>query len=347
MDSFILSGREVFDGFPEPVFWTKDRRLSYWNPAAERLCRGAGEMPLEHEELPSFLAALPEESCLTEGWIAGRHYTIQVRPMNEGCLYLLRPEAAQGGLSQTRVADLMARMRSPMSSMYAAMQAVSGEEETLEILNRNYCRLLRLMEEVELSQQLDGESFLPSVLDLAGLCRDVMRQVQSLARDYGPVIQYEEACGSILVRGEERLLRQMLYQLLSNAWRAAGQEGSVTIQLSLLGRRAVLHVTNTGKGISEAALGAAFDPERAEGLSGGGLGIPICRRIAQLHGGTLMLESGPSGTTATCSLPVVRENGGVLCTPPLRYQVELGIPEVLVALSDVLPREAYASRDLE
>ena len=58
----------------------------------------------------------------------------------------------------------------------------------------------------------------------------------------------------------------MLYQLLSNAWRAAGQEGSVTIQLSLLGRRAVLHVTNTGKGISEAALGAAFDPERAEVL---------------------------------------------------------------------------------
>lgn len=346
MESFTLSGRELFDGFPEPVFWTLGQQLSYWNQAAVRLCRSAGEGPPELG-LPAFLSGLPEECCLTQARIAGQIYDIQIQPVSGGWLYVLRMKQTEGVLSRMRIADLMQRMRAPMGSMYAAMQQLDGEEGPMQMLNRNYCRLLRLVEEVELAQQLDGEGFVPAILDLAGLCRSVIRQVQGAAGRQGPTICYEEERGSILVRGEDRLLRHLLYHMLSNAWQAAGAEGSITVRLSVLGRRARLSVSDSGAGMAPAALGTAFDPEETASLTGAGLGLALCQRIAQLHGGSLMLKSGETGTTAACSLPVVRETGGVLCTPSLNYQVEQGIPEVLVALADVLPLEAYDSQEMD
>lgn len=356
MQTFTMTGQELFDSFPEPVFWTCGRRLAYWNHAAERLCRETGMRLEEGGALPGALEPLDgTEHRAADLSLAGRGFHALGQPLSEGRLFLLRPAAAETALSGRRLQLLMERMRGPMSNLYTAVQMLEepAESPVPGIMTRSIYRLLRMVGEVECVHRLeDPKEFFPVVLDLAGLCREVVRQTQPLSRRYGGGLAYEEEESSLLVLGESELLEMMLYQLISNAWRASGRECEILLRLSRQGERAVLTVNDHGGGMEEAELAAAFDPnaggEQLTDVSAGlGLGIPICRHIAQLHGGSLVLENRPGrGVSATFSVPVARGKLSLRAPGP-RPQAESGLPRVLLELSDVLPREAFHRRELE
>lgn len=358
MLSFTLSGQELFQDLPEPVFWTCRERLAYWNRAAERLCREAGVPLKEGEGLPAALELLEgTEERAADVRLAGRLFHGVAKAAADGRLYLLRPAEEDNVLSDRRISFLMDRMRGPMSNLYTAMQMLPEAEERTaqEIMHRNYCRLLRMMNEVEFSCRLTQAepSLQPVVLDLAGLCREVVRQVEPLAKRYGRRVCYEEGQASLLVLGDSELLEKLIYHLVSNAWRASEEGGSITLRLGKKADRAVLTVADQGGGMSGRTLFSVFDPngggeELTDVEAGTGLGIPICRRIAELHRGTLVVEnSAGQGVAVTLSLPTVRQGGASLRQPPLRYETDGGIPRVLLELSDVLPYEAFGRRELE
>lgn len=359
MQTFTLTGQELFDSFPEPVFWTCLGRLTYWNHAAEQLCREAGT-PLERNgELPGPLQLLDgKEEQAADLRLAGRVFHGLGQPLSEGRLFLLRPAEAEAVLSGRRLSLLMERMRGPMSNLYTAMQMLSepADSQTVEIMLRNFYRLLRMMNEVEFSRRLadqTGGEFSPVTLDFAGLCREVVRQTEPLAERYGRRLVYETEESSLLVLGESALLEQMLYQLISNAWRASGQEGLITMRLSRQQDRAVLTVTDQGGGMSGTELASAFNPdaggeELTDVEAGLGLGIPISRYITQLHRGSLILENrAGQGMSATVSLPVSRGSSRPLRAPAPRAHLENGISRVLLELSDVLPHRAFRLCELE
>ena len=99
--------------------------------------------------------------------------------------------------------------------------------------------------------------------------------------------------------------------------------------------------------MEERELMTAFEPESSEsGLKPVGLGLTICRKIATLHGGALMLTSGKQGTRVTLSLPV--DDGRE--APALRSRTvdyTGGFPPALVALSDLLPESFFVSEEQE
>lgn len=356
MQRFTLAGQELFDSFPDPVFWTCRRRLAYWNHAAELLCRESGVRLEEGGDLPAPLEPLDgTENRAAELSLAGRGFHALGQSMSEGRLFLLRPAAVETALNGRRLALLMERMRGPMSNLYTSLQMLEepADSPVLGIMTRNIYRLLRMINEVEFVRRIeDQKDFFPVVLDLAGLCREVARQTEPLSKRYGGGLVYEEEEASLLVLGESELLEMMLYQLISNAWRASGREHEISLRLSRRGDRAVLTVNDHGGGMNEAALATVFDPnaggEKLTDVSAGlGLGIPICRHIVQLHGGSLVLENRPGqGVSATVSLPVARGRLS-LHTPDWRAQPESGLPRVLLELSDVLPREAFCRCELE
>lgn len=358
MLSFTLSGQELFQDLPEPVFWTCREKLAYWNRAAERLCKEAGVPLKEGEALPAALELLEgTEERAADVHLAGRLFHGVAKAAAGGRLYLFRPAAEGNVLSDQRISFLMDRMRGPMSNLYAAMQMLPEleEEAPQEIMHRNYCRLLRMMNEMEFSYWLaqGGPSLRPVVLDLAGLCRGVVRQVEPLAKRYGRQVCYEEGQASLLVLGDSELLEKLICHLVSNAWRASEEGGVITLRLGKKADRAMLSVTDQGGGMSGRTLFSVFDPngggeELTDVESGMGLGIPICRHIAELHRGTLVVENSVGqGVTVTLSLPAVRQGGGSLRQPSLRYETDGGIPRVLLELSDVLPYEAFGRRELE
>jgi two-component system heavy metal sensor histidine kinase CusS len=89
-----------------------------------------------------------------------------------------------------------------------------------------------------------------------------------------------------------------------------GPGGQVAIELSTDGGRAILRVSDTGVGIDQQHLPHVFerfyrvDASRA-GTEGTGLGLAIVKRIAEIHGGTVSVDSQPgSGSTFTVMLPL-------------------------------------------
>jgi two-component system NtrC family sensor kinase len=102
-------------------------------------------------------------------------------------------------------------------------------------------------------------------------------------------------------------LNQVWMNLLVNAAQAAGPHGRVRVATRLDGRRAVITVSDTGRGIAPEHLDKIFDPfftTKPVG-EGTGLGLSISYGIVERHGGSIGVESSPgAGTTFTVTIPV-------------------------------------------
>eukprot|EP00930_Biecheleria_cincta_P030170 TRINITY_DN2091_c0_g1_i12.p1 TRINITY_DN2091_c0_g1~~TRINITY_DN2091_c0_g1_i12.p1 ORF type:complete len:1000 (+),score=203.39 TRINITY_DN2091_c0_g1_i12:3-3002(+) len=124
-----------------------------------------------------------------------------------------------------------------------------------------------------------------------------------------------------LVRGDQYKCTQMVYNFLTNACKFT-QKGCVSVQARHLPEEKLLEidVSDTGKGISEEGAKRIFEPFQQENegdtrsFQGIGLGLSVCKSIAELHEGTLRVKSKLGhGSTFTISLPCEGDLGeGVL-----------------------------------
>jgi len=115
------------------------------------------------------------------------------------------------------------------------------------------------------------------------------------------------------LRGDQRRMRQILLNLVSNALKFTPAGGKVTVRLFRNGQGLVLQVADTGIGIAHNDFHKALEPfgqvdsSLARKYDGIGLGLPLTRQMVELHGGTLELDSAVGhGTTVTIVLPAWR-----------------------------------------
>jgi signal transduction histidine kinase len=143
-------------------------------------------------------------------------------------------------------------------------------------------------------------------MDLRATIEDAAGQVRPLADERGIELSTDGDDG-IALRGDPRRLRQVLVNLLANAVKYTPPGGHVRLGVELDREGLRLSVLDTGIGIDLADLERAFDPfERLAGteVPGAGLGLPIARRIMELHGGGLTATSLPGlGSVFTAHLP--------------------------------------------
>ncbi len=111
-----------------------------------------------------------------------------------------------------------------------------------------------------------------------------------------------------VLAGDEQLLRQALVNLILNALEAPGRTGPVLVRARAEGRpaRAVsFDVSDDGDGISDDVAAKLFTPFFTTRASGTGLGLPIVKRIADVHGGEVTWRRGDGrGVIFTLSIPV-------------------------------------------
>ena len=116
----------------------------------------------------------------------------------------------------------------------------------------------------------------------------------------------------ILVEGDdvsatadEELIRATVLNLLINAAQAMGGHGRIVVTLRKSGTFATIEVRDTGPGIPLEIRAQVFDPFFTTKARGGGLGLPIARRTAELHGGSVDFECPDGGgTVVTMTLPL-------------------------------------------
>ena len=110
------------------------------------------------------------------------------------------------------------------------------------------------------------------------------------------------------IRADQRRLKQILFNLLSNAISFTNPGDTITLGAERAGGEVRLWVRDTGDGIKPEHQATVFDRFEARGSSekrrGAGLGLTLVRSFVELHGGWVSLESAPrEGTRVTCHLP--------------------------------------------
>jgi signal transduction histidine kinase len=197
-------------------------------------------------------------------------------------------------------------------------------ERAIESAKRNAGRMVDLLEDL-LSATRAEELLAPTALlpiDLAGLAEEV---VSSMAPTHSERALTIDVVNTPVVRGEEKRLRQVLVNLVTNAFKYAPEPAPILVSVERDGESALLRVVDRGPGVPPEDRERIFDryarvTETSAGRPGVGLGLYIVRIIAENHGGCARVEETPGGgATFVVELPcvgVVRDGQLVLNDPP-------------------------------
>jgi len=111
-----------------------------------------------------------------------------------------------------------------------------------------------------------------------------------------------------VIEGDERRLKQALFNLISNAVKFTPPGGAIRVEAARCDDTLSLTVADTGVGIPPADQARVFEKfERGLRRSGAGLGLSLVKSLIELHGGTVVIESASGqGTRITCRLPVAQ-----------------------------------------
>ena len=182
-----------------------------------------------------------------------------------------------------------------------------------EDINASAAHLLDLVNDLlDLSRIETGNLKLDrEPLQLFEIVSAAARTLDSIAENAGVTISVQAHEPESLCSADRRAIEQITLNLLSNSIRHTAKGGSIQVTLEAISDGgAKLIFADDGCGIEPDALPKLFEPyERANPLRarpyhGHGLGLPICKRLVEAHGGTIALESALGvGTIITIALP--------------------------------------------
>jgi signal transduction histidine kinase/DNA-binding response OmpR family regulator len=224
------------------------------------------------------------------------------------------------------LASMSHELRTPLSAILgfsdlmrhepAVDESVTVPLEWVEHVHRGGEHLLALVNDVlDLSKVEAGRMELRyESYDLASAIAELVNGVRPLA-DRKDLTLVVDAAPLTLVADRGRI-RQVLYNLVSNAIKFTPSGGRVTISAAEAADGVRLTVADTGVGIAPEELPLIFDEFKQVGLAkdregGTGLGLALAQRLVQAHGGSLEVESTVgAGTTFTVILPRRSEAAG-------------------------------------
>jgi signal transduction histidine kinase len=200
-------------------------------------------------------------------------------------------------------ADLLGRMR-------------DNDPERQRMLAQQISHSCKIMERwandlVDITSMDSGALSLEKrAVDAAEIVNASCEAFRPAATDRGVQLASRLPPSPVHVCGDRDRLVQVLNNLLDNALKFIAGPGTITVEVAPAGDSVELSVEDTGPGIPEAEQGKLFDRywhSKKGGVGGTGLGLFICKRIVEAHGGQISVESEVGrGTTFRFSVPAAR-----------------------------------------
>jgi GAF domain-containing protein len=232
----------------------------------------------------------------------------------------LQLEAASRHKSEF-LANMSHELRTPLNAIIGFSEVLAEkmfgdvnakQAEYLQDILESGRHLLSLINDIlDLSKIEAGHMELePADFDLPGAIDNALTLVRERATRRGITLAstIDERLG--MIRGDERKVKQVLLNLLSNALKFTPEGGRIDVGGRLDGEVAEVSVADTGVGIAPADQEAVFEEFRQVGAAerkaeGTGLGLALSRKFVELHGGKIWVQSEPGrGSIFTFTLPV-------------------------------------------
>ncbi|MFZ1988746.1 MAG: tetratricopeptide repeat-containing sensor histidine kinase [Alphaproteobacteria bacterium] len=259
--------------------------------------------------------------------VAERDEEIVLRKETEGELRVAKEDAERASHAKSQfLANMSHELRTPLNAIIGFAEIMSQEllgasgipaykGYSNDILGSGR-HLLSIINDILDMARIDaGKATLHEEnFDLGATVEDVLRMFQEEARSAGKILRIAACEPAVMVRADERFMRQILINLVSNSMKFTDDHGVIDVRLERTGDGGLdLIVADNGIGIPEdklepvmEAFGQVADTF-ARSRGGIGLGLPIVKSLAELHGGSFTLMSRlEKGTTARIHLPAQR-----------------------------------------
>jgi two-component system sensor histidine kinase BaeS len=225
------------------------------------------------------------------------------------------------------IADVAHELRTPLANLRGYLEALSDG-----VIKPDPDLFASLYEEAVLQQRIVDDlqdlalaeagslAYHRTTVDLAELLETCHTAHRAGADAAG--VSLTVTAEPVLVYADPDRMRQVIGNLITNALRATGRGGRITLTAEHTDGSALVRVEDTGSGIAPEALPYVFDrfwradSARGRTTGGSGLGLAIVRQIVTDHGGTIRVASALGvGTTFTITLPVAGPGRDGRATP--------------------------------
>ena len=248
------------------------------------------------------------------------------------------------------LANMSHELRTPLNAILGFAELLIDNRETdiaperrrkfLETIHRSGKHLLALINDILDLAKVDAGQMTIEVesIPATGAVAEALGVVEQLAQDRG-ILLGSHIDPTLSITADPGRLKQILLNLLSNAIKFTEQGGQVTVRARRDGQRSRFEVTDTGMGITQEDQPRLFHEfQQASSADrrrqGTGLGLALTRRLVELHGGTIGLDSVPNeGSTFWFTMPLAAENATSAKAPP-DQSLDAGGPLILVVEDD-------------
>ncbi len=215
-------------------------------------------------------------------------------------------------------------LRNPLAPICAGLELLKESmarpqelEEVRSMMQRQADHMVRLIDDLlDVSRITRGRLELRKAeVDLADIVRDAIASTRPLLDGARHRLAVRMPERPVMLNADEHRLTQVLTNLLNNAAKYTPHEGRIEIAIEQIGTEVTLTVADSGIGISADKLDRVFDlftqiDERKEyGHTGLGIGLALVKRLVELHGGNVTIQSAGQnrGTTVTVGLTALSE----------------------------------------
>jgi signal transduction histidine kinase len=213
------------------------------------------------------------------------------------------------------IATISHELKTPLTSIIGhteLLEEVDTAVDSIRAISRNAQRLNRLIENLlNYSRIQDRREHVRRAVDLTTLCENSLDLLALQAEQGGLELKFVAPSDPVVVHGDPDELARVVDNILSNAVKYTRPGGRIDVAISRDGAWAEVACTDNGLGISDvdqthlfSAFHRSSNPE-ALSIPGTGLGLAISRRITEMHGGDILVESElGEGSTFRVRLPV-------------------------------------------
>jgi two-component system, OmpR family, sensor histidine kinase QseC len=228
----------------------------------------------------------------------------ELSPLTRAVNQLLSRLRAARGRERSFIADAAHELRTPIAAIQVNAEALKARKlsppdlELLDGLLKSNDRAARLVSQLLALTRSDAspELKLTDQVDLEALMQTVLATWAALAQQRGVELELTSQAG-LQVAGDSESLTALVDNLVGNAVKYSPPGGTVKVELQGEANAVQLTVTDQGPGIAPELRERVFErffraPGQAQ--SGSGLGLAIAKAVADRHGATLELSSGPN-----------------------------------------------------